>query len=124
MVVTISARYTGYQSPEGGLINMRQPLIPSWRCALLLAGVIIACLLQVANTGSAMDSAPALTEEQIKAFTWFSTLGFPDANGRPFVRVATGWWTKGAGPAENSYLLGLLLDVMRSSIYPSGARTT
>jgi hypothetical protein len=94
-------------------MDMRQSPASSWRCVLLLAGVIITWLFQTVNTGpkcSAMGGPPALTEEQVKAFTWFNTLGFPDAKGRPFVRVATGYWSQTGSSPENSYVHGLLLE--------------
>ena len=48
--------------------------------------------------------------ERTKAFEWFDTLGFPDVKGKPFVRVATGWWSQvGDDPPVNHYRNGFLL---------------
>jgi len=44
-------------------------------------------------------------------FEWFGSLGFPDAKGCPFVRVATGQWSKsGDEPPQNHYVNGFLLS--------------
>ena len=44
-------------------------------------------------------------------FQWFSTLGFPEIKELPYVRVATGKWSRsGNDPPENHYLNGFLLE--------------
>ncbi|HWW02232.1 MAG TPA: hypothetical protein VNZ64_21200 [Candidatus Acidoferrum sp.] len=43
-------------------------------------------------------------------FKWFSTLGFPDAKGLAWARVATGRWSQSQGqPPKNHYVKGFLL---------------
>lgn len=54
----------------------------------------------------------ALTPQARQDFEWFSTLGFPDLKGCPFVRVATGfWWRNQASddpPQQNIFKAFLL----------------
>ena len=52
----------------------------------------------------------ALTSQARKDFEWFSTLGFPDTKGCPYVRVATGEWSQsGDEPPQNRFVKAFLL---------------
>jgi hypothetical protein len=59
----------------------------------------------------APDAALVTTEEQNKAFSWFSELSYPDVKDRKLVDVATGdWVTHGENPTINTFARGFLLE--------------
>jgi hypothetical protein len=59
--------------------------------------------------GVATPKAEPLTTEERKCFEWFDTLGFPDLNKAPFVKVATGATIEFDNARHNSYLDAFLL---------------
>ncbi len=62
---------------------------------------------KIAATSKRLKSTPS---ERAEAFKWFSTLGYPDAKGRTFVRVATGaTLVYNCEPPANTYLRGFML---------------
>ena len=54
---------------------------------------IAALSIAILHPASAAETN-TLSPQAIKDFEWFSTLGFPDLKGCPYVRVATGFWSK------------------------------
>lgn len=57
-----------------------------------------------------------LTAEARADFEWFQGLGFPDVQGRPFERVATGRWAQYSGrPPSNTYENAFLLGTNTNS---------
>ena len=73
---------------------------------------LIVALMAMASVSSAADTnAPGEISQEAKTnFEWFSNLGFPDLQGCPFVRVATGrWFQSGNEPRQNQYVDGFLL---------------
>jgi hypothetical protein len=56
------------------------------------------------------SKAQEVRSETLSDFQWFSSLGFPDIRGCPYVRVATGRWSQmGDEPRRNQYVNGFLL---------------
>ena len=52
----------------------------------------------------------AMAQSSDADFKWFSGLDFADVKGRPYVRVATGAWSRsGNDPPRNSFVSGFLL---------------
>jgi hypothetical protein len=48
--------------------------------------------------------------EELRAYFWFSSLGFPDVKKAGLVRVSTGHWSRrGSDPPENEFIYGFLL---------------
>lgn len=63
-----------------------------------------------ATRGADTNNIAELSQEAKTNFEWFSDLGFPDLNGCPFVRVATGrWFQSGNEPRQNQYVDGFLI---------------
>jgi len=61
--------------------------------------VALAVLLLLASGGSATERVDSSYVDRTRAFNWFATLGYPDVAKLPFVDVATGGWSQGAGEA-------------------------
>ncbi len=56
------------------------------------------------------DEIRVVSEEARTNFEWFSGLGFPDVKGRPYIRAATGSWTRsGDEPPQTIYSKAFLL---------------
>jgi hypothetical protein len=56
------------------------------------------------------SSRAALPGNLAEAVAWYDTLGFPDATDLPYVRVATGAWTKTRNqPPQNQFVEGFLV---------------
>jgi hypothetical protein len=89
--------------------------LPSLRLTVLLG--VLACPIGIGfqETSSGQrpvkqaDASPS--DEQTRAFLWFGALGFPDAKGLKFARVATGrWYRSNNDPPRNTYVRGFLLE--------------
>src|SRR5438105_10283141 len=76
-----------------------------WGLAIVLAGRLLTVWLRISHEERRQAEAD---------FRWFSTLGFPDIQGRPHVRVATGQtFRSGNEPPRNQYVSGFLLATNR-----------
>lgn len=70
----------------------------------------IVWLLLALPSANGGDEPESLSPPAQSDFEWFSRLGFPDVKGCPFVRVATGSWSRtGNEPPCNQYLNTFLL---------------
>jgi len=79
--------------------------------AALAVAAISGALFVAARQARAAEPGGSSAEQRLKAFQWFSTLGYPEVKGLKFVRVATGFWSQSGGnPPENQYWNGFVLD--------------
>lgn len=81
--------------------------------SLCLKGVALVFLtwLVGAPCRSFAGESGGLPDQARADFEWFSTLGFPEVKGRPYVKVATGeyWQSQGELVPHNTYLTAFLL---------------
>src|SRR5688500_4369079 len=78
------------------------------RCFFGIVALLTVCAIGLLLTPSPADDA----------FHWFGRLGFPDAKGRKFIRVATGHWSQYGGEAPtNRYLDGFLLSESNGAFF-------
>ena len=72
--------------------------------------LMAAAALAMGTLSDHAAESDVLTPQARKDFEWFSTLGFADLKGCPYVRVATGGWSRsGDDPPQQQFMEGFLL---------------